>query len=171
MFFNKSCRLIGTLLATTCGSLMVAPATAETIFTVNGKEVDSAVVDLYFESRLGQPGTAPTPEQRTILMQELRDIYVLSTQNLASELLQDPRLAAQIELAQQGAIAQAVATDFLSKVEVTEEEIVAEYEKQVELAPPLQFKARHILVASQGEATDVIKQLDECANFEELAKE
>ena len=37
-------------------------AFAETIFTVNGIDVDSAVVDLYFENRLGQPGSTPTPE-------------------------------------------------------------------------------------------------------------
>jgi len=34
----------------------------------------------------------------------------------------------------------------------------------------LQFKARHILVASQGEAVDLIKELDDGADFEELAK-
>jgi hypothetical protein len=61
-------------------------AFAETIFTVNGIDVDSAVVDLYFENRLGQPGSTPTPEQRTALMSELRDIYLLSTQDIGSEL-------------------------------------------------------------------------------------
>ena len=45
------------------------------------------------------------------------------------------------------------------------------YDEQVKLAPPLDFKARHILVETQGEATDVIAQLDGGANFEELAKE
>lgn len=146
-------------------------ACAETIFTVNGTTVDSAVVDLYFENRLGQPGAQPTPAQRTALMAELRDIYLLSTQDIADELARDPKVAAKIQLQKHGALAQAVAADFLKKVKVTDEEIQAEYDEQVKLAPPLQFKARHILVASQGEATDVIAQLDGGANFEELAKE
>ena len=86
-------------------------------------------------------------------------------------LAQDPKLAAQIELQRQGALAQAVAANFLENVTVSEEEILAEYQEQVKLAPPLQFKARHILVATQGEAVDVIAQLDDGANFEELARE
>ncbi len=87
-------------------------ASAETVFTINGTAVDSAVIDVYFESRLGQPGTQPTPEQRTVLIGELRDIYLLSTQELAGELISDPMLAAQIELQRQGALAQAVAANF-----------------------------------------------------------
>ena len=146
-------------------------ATAETIFTVNSTAVDSAVVDLYFESRLGQPGTQPTPEQRTTLIAELRDIYLLSTQDIATELATEPKLAAQIELQKHRILARAVAADFLANVSVSEEEIRAEYEEQIKLAPPLQFKARHILVATQGEAIDLITQLDGGANFEELAKE
>ncbi len=39
------------------------------------------------------------------------------------------------------------------------------------MAPPQQFKARHILVATQGEAVDLISQLDGGADFQELAKE
>ncbi|VUX56198.1 Peptidyl-prolyl cis-trans isomerase C [uncultured Woeseiaceae bacterium] len=148
-------------------------AFAETIFTVNGIDVDSAVVDLYFENRLGQPGSAPTPtpEQRTTLMAELRDIYLLSTQDIGSELAQEPRLAAQIQLQTHGSIAQAVAGDYLASVEVSEEEILAVYAEQIKLAPQLQFKARHILVASQGEAIDLITELDGGADFEELARE
>ena len=175
MLFKNGSRYVGTHLAATgliaAASIAVSLASAETIFTVNGTAVDSAVVDVYFEGRLSQPNAQPTPEQRTALMGELRDIYVLSTQVLASELAQDPKLAAQIELQRQGALAQAVAANFLENVTVSEEEILAEYQEQIKLAPPLQFKARHILVATQGEAVDVITQLAGGANFQELAKE
>jgi peptidyl-prolyl cis-trans isomerase C len=168
-------RLAGTQLAAVAGSLAAfifgGIASAETVFTVNGTEVDSAVIDVYFEQRLGQAAAQPTPEQRTILIGQLRDIYVLSTQDLAAELANDPRLAAQIELQKHGALAQAVAQNYLANVEVTDSDIRAEYEEQVKLAPPLQFKARHILVATQGEAIDLISELDGGANFEELAKE
>jgi peptidyl-prolyl cis-trans isomerase C len=146
-------------------------ASAETIFTINGTAVDSAVVDFYFESRLGQPGAQPTAEQRTALIAELRDIFLLSTQDLATELAAEPRLAAQLQLQRHGALAQAVAGNYLENVAISEEELQAEYAEQVKLAPPLQYKARHILVASQGEAIDLITQLDGGANFEELAKE
>ena len=175
MHFKNSSRYVGTQLAAT--SLIVAAfisssiASAETVFAVNGTPVDSAVIDVYFASRLGQQAAQPTPEQRTVLIAELRDIYLLATQDLAAELAKDPTLAAQIELQKYGALAQAVAADFMANVAITEEEILAEYSEQAKLAPPLQFKARHILVATQSEALELVTQLDGGANFEELAKE
>ena len=84
---------------------------------------------------------------------------------------QNLKVAAQIELQRLGVLAQAVASNFFENTEITEDEILAEYNAQVELAPPLQYKARHILVESQGEAVAVIDQLNEGADFEELAKE
>lgn len=144
---------------------------ADTIFSVNGVDVDSAVVDLYFNSRLGNQGAAATPEQREILMSELRDIYILATQDNAATLAQDPQVAAQLDLQRRSILAQAVASEILAGIEVTEDELQAEYAEQVSLAPPLQYKARHILVESQGEAVDIISQLDDGADFEELAKE
>jgi len=175
MHFKNDSRHAGTQLAAigivATGLMTTGLAWAETIFSVNGVDVDSAVVDVYFESRLGQPGAQPTPEQRTVLMAELRDIYLLATQDLAKELATDPKLAAQIELQRQGAIARAVAAKFYETVTVSEEEILAEYQEQLKTAAPLQFKARHILVATQGEAVDLISQLDGGANFEELARE
>lgn len=175
MGFMKGSRVRGTRLAAiglvATGALASGLVAAETIFTINGIDVDSAVVDIYFESRLGGQGGQATPEQREALMSELRDIYILSTQENAKAIAEEPRVAAQIELQRLGIIAQAVASEFFSTSEVSEEEILAEYNEQVELAPPLQFKARHILVASQGEAVEAIAQLNEGADFEELAKE
>ena len=45
------------------------------------------------------------------------------------------------------------------------------YDEQVGLTPPTEFKARHILVATQGEAAEIITQLDGGADFAELAME
>lgn len=177
MYFMNGSRMPGTRLLT-CGLTLAAimfssHSTADTIFSVNGVPVDSAVVDLYFEGRLGggRPSSSATPEEREALMGELKDIYLLSTQDNVAELAKDPRVAAQIELQRHAILAQSAATDFYSKVSATEEEILALYAEQIELAPPLQFKARHILVESQGEAAEIVTELDDGADFEELAKE
>ena len=98
MYFMRGSRHAGTKLAAiglmATGLITSVHVSAETIFTINGVDVDSAVVDIYFESRLGQPGAQPTAEQRTVLMSELRDIYLLSTQESTAELLNDPVSAA-----------------------------------------------------------------------------
>ena len=149
---------------------MYATADAETAFTINGIDVDSSVVDIYIESRLQKPALQATAEEREILIEELTDIYLLTTQARTKELANETRVKAQLELQKRGTLAQVAATDCLTQNQATDEEILAEYTQQVELAPPLQFKARHILVETQTAAIDLIKELDDGADFAELAK-
>ena len=145
-------------------------ASAETVATINGVDIDSSIIDIYLESRTQKPAAQATPAERETVMQEISDIYLLTTQPIANELAKDPRVTAQSELQHRGILAQAVAADFFSKNAATDEEILAAYQTQLELAPPLQFKARHILVETQAAAASLITQLGEGANFEELAK-
>lgn len=168
-------RLSGTRLAAigliAVGAFATGTSSADTIFTVNGVDVDSAVVDLYFDSRLGGQGAQATSEQRVALMAELKDIYLLATQPNATAHSKTPQIAAQIELQEKSILAQAVAAEYFETIEVTEEEMLAEYGTKLEQEPPLQFKARHILVQTQAEAIEVIGELGAGADFEALAKE
>ena len=140
-------------------------ARAETVRTVNGEAIDSAVLDAYIENRVNKPAEQVTPEERAAFTNELTDIYLLSTQDSAKELEDDPDVAAQLELQKRGVLAQAAAEQFLTENQPSEEEIQAEYQEQVELAPREQYKARHILVESQAKAQELIAQLDSGANF------
>jgi len=143
---------------------------AETVATVNGVDIDSTTFEFYLESRTQKPLAEVTEAERSLVLQELKDIYLLTTQPAAERLESDPRVKAQIELQYRGALAQAVAGDYLSNNPATDEEIVAEYESQIAMAPSQQYKARHILVESQGAAADLITQLGGGADFQELAK-
>ena len=143
---------------------------AATELTVNGVDVDSSVVDIYIESRTQQPVGQTSSADRSQWIDELKDIYLLTTQARVDELAQDPRVKAQLELQKRGLLAQLAATDFVGRNQATEEEILAEYTEQMELAPEKQFKARHILVETQSAAADLITRLDDGADFQELAK-
>ena len=145
-------------------------AAAETVMTVNGVAIDSSVVDMYLESRIQRSADQATAEERAVVEQELTDIYLLTTQPSAEKLAADPRIKAQIELQGRAVLAQAVAGEYFANNPATEEEILAAYEEQMASAPSQQFKARHILVDTQAAAVDLIKQLDEGADFAELAK-
>lgn len=165
-------RATGALLAVSASALLGAfpAAQAETVVTVNGDAIDSTMVDMYLESRTQRPADQATPVEREQVIRELTDIYLLTTQPTAQELAEDPRLKAQIELSNRGILAQAVAADFFSRNPATEAEILAEYEQQMKIAPPKQFKARHILVDTQAAAIDLIGQLNEGADFAQLAE-
>jgi peptidyl-prolyl cis-trans isomerase C len=54
---------------------------------------------------------------------------------------------------------------------ITDEEVKARYDKEIAASPPEEeVKARHILLKSEEEAKDVIKELEGGADFVELAK-
>jgi len=156
------------------GALVIAAsasgASAETVMTVNGQDVDSAVIDLYIGSRTQKPANQVSGAEREQLASEITDIYLLTTQDGVEELMQTPEVKAQMELQKRGLMAQVVAADFLARNAATDEEILSAYAEQIELAPALQFKARHILVETQGAAIDLISQLDAGEDFQELAK-
>lgn len=175
MTFNIAPRVSGAIRAAglIAGSAMVfaTPLWAQTAATVNGAEISSNVFDMYLASRIQKPASEATAEERASILSELKDIYLLTTQPRAKELANSPRTKAQLELQSRGILAQAVAADFLQSNQATDEEIQAAYARQVELSPPLEFKARHILVETQGEAQSLITELEEGADFAELATE
>lgn len=144
---------------------------AETVMTVNGADIDSVVVDLYVENRTQKPANQASAAEREALIGEIVDIYLLTTQPHVEGLMDTPNVQAQLEIQKRGIMAQVVATDFVANNQASDEEILNEYATQIELAPPTQFKASHILVETQAAATGLIGQLDEGADFGELARE
>lgn len=145
-------------------------AHAETLITVNGIDIDSAVLDLYIESRTQKPASQVLAAERDVLLTEITDIYLLTSQPGVEKLMDDPEVQAQLEIQKRGLMAQVVATDFVARNQASDEEILEAYSEQIELAPELQFKARHILVETQAAAIDLVAQLDAGGDFQELAK-
>lgn len=163
----------GTLAALAVATVIAGPtvASAETVFTVNGADVDSAVLNMYVESRLQRPVAQASPEEMAVYTQELTDVYLLTTQPAAKTLADDARIKAQIELQSRAVLAQAVASDYFENNPATEEEILAAYQEEIKKASPLQYKARHILVETQSNAIELIAELDDGADFAELAQQ
>ncbi|MDX1508904.1 MAG: peptidylprolyl isomerase, partial [Woeseiaceae bacterium] len=152
-------------------ALSASPAFAQDAASASEVTVNEAVLDLYIETRTQQPASAVAPADREALRSELVDLYLLSEQPQAETLAQNPRVQAQLELQERGILANIVASDFLMKNQATEQEILDEYARQIELAPQFDFKARHILVPTQALATEIIAELEAGGDFQELARE
>ena len=152
-------------------ALAASSAGAEAVATINGANIDSSVLAVYVESRTQKPIGDLTEQDRLVLMSQLVDLYVLSTQPGHEDLTKDPRVAAQIELQERNIIAQAYAAKYLAENEVTDEEIAAEYDVQSAETASVQFRARHILVPTQSAAIDLIAELDAGSDFATLAME
>lgn len=175
MHFKTGSAGVGTrLLAITFAvalALAASSAISQDVATINGAIIDNAVLEIYAESRTQRPLSELGDQERESLVSELVDLYILSTQPGSDDLKKDRRVAAQIELQERAIVAQAFATNFLSENAATDEEVVAEYDLQAQIAPPLQFKARHILVTTQNEAIELIGKLDTGSDFATLAIE
>jgi len=144
---------------------------------VSAQQTDAAapfsqeVLSLMLESRIQKPASQASGEERAAAVDELTNIYVISSLPRAVELGEDPRIQAQLELQERAILFNALANDFLANNQATEQEIFNAYEEQVALVPPKEFKARHILVDTQAAAIALIEELQGGADFVELAKE
>ncbi len=144
---------------------------AATLASAQTDAFDKEVLNLMLESRLQKPVSQATAEEIAAVSDELTNIYAVSSLPRAVELGNDPRVKAQIELQERAILFNAFATEFLANNAATDQEIFDVYEEQVAIAPPKEFKARHILVETQSEAIALIAQLDGGADFVALAKE
>ena len=171
---RNSSRRSGTILASAAAVVAIFAANsaiAQTVATVNGVDIKQTTYDQYLQNRAQKPVAEATPEDHAAVMEELTDIYLLTTLPRAVELAEVDEVKAQIELQYRAILAQAVVTDWLQNNPATEAEIQEAYTAQTLLAPDLQFNARHILVETQSSATDIITQLDGGADFAALAME
>jgi peptidyl-prolyl cis-trans isomerase C len=134
-------------------------------------EIDPVIFNVYLVSRIQAPANQATQQQIDSVRSELTDLYLLSDQPSAAELKNRPAIKAQLELQTRAILAQAVAADFIANNQATDAEMQALYDQQVSQSPPMEYKARHILLESQGEAVEVVAQLEAGADFAELAKE
>lgn len=158
-----------TRMATLAGAVALLTSGALYAQGETGVSINPNVFNMYLESRIQKPADQATAEEVAVVRDELTDIYLLSEEPRAEVLKQSPRLQAQMELQTRGMLAQAVAADFVTRNPATDEEMRALYDEQIKLAPPMEFKARHILVETQSEAMALVTELEGGADFAELA--
>lgn len=99
--------------------------------------------------------------KRELLVQEAR----------SKHLDQSPEVMERLAMMQNTLLSQAAIQDYIKANPVTDADLQAEYDKQIGNAGGgTEFKARHILVPTEDEAKAIIVELDNGADFAELAK-
>ena len=160
-----------TLLLSACATLALAAsgASAQTVATIDGSKITESQLNVYAMGRTGAP---PTDANRAELIGQLGDLVVLSNVAVKNKLAESDEVKAELELQRRSVLAQAVIKDYVAKNQISDEQLRAEYDRQIKEFPaPAQYKARHILVETEDDAKAVIKQLDGGADFAELAME
>jgi len=137
---------------------------------VNGKPIPKAKLD-EFMATFVQGGRPETAELRQAIRDELiaRELFIQEAERRG--LPRDTQIKQLLESARQDILIRALVRDELKKQPVTDAEVEAEYTKMTQGAGNKEYKARHILLATEAEALSVIEQLRKGAAFEELAKQ
>jgi peptidyl-prolyl cis-trans isomerase C len=148
-----------------------AQDTEAAVAVVNGTPISRSVFEMFVNTRTGGRALDDvSAEEKSEQLDELVQMYV-AAQQARKDGLDKGEDGARLELMHQSALADLAGRKFLEGKEPTEEEMRAEYDRQIAQLPKLEYRARHILVAEEEKAKELIAQLDGGASFETLAKD
>ena len=137
-------------------------ADADVVVTVNGQPVTQADLERYSAERPGAP--------REQLLDELVARELIYQDALKRGLDKDAEVKREIAEMRERVLMAAAVRQAVEQKPVTEDELKAEYDKVKAQLARDEFKARHILVADEAQARQIIAELDKGADFAELAR-
>jgi peptidyl-prolyl cis-trans isomerase C len=139
--------------------------------TVNGMPISQRTVDMVAKQGAAS-GRPDSPESRKAIIDQLALQMAVAQEAVKKGLDKTPEVADQIEAIKQSVLANAYVQDFVKNNPVTDDMLKAEYERIKATVTGTEYKARHILVAKEAEARDIIAKLKKNPGaFEKLAME
>jgi len=149
-----------------------AASASSPVAVVNGEPISRELFDFYIKQVTG--GRTPsdlTADQRSRALESLIRAQVVAEQAKKDGELDDPDTQDLLALSRLNVLEQAVSAQYLKTRVPTDEQLHAEYDRQVANMPHTEYRARHILVSSEPFAELIIKQLEKGANFAQLAEQ
>lgn len=153
-----------------------APAAAPTdpktvVATINGTPVTEGDIDVAMQAFSEQVAKVPPADRRRAVLDVLIDLHLMADAATAAGLDKTDEFQRQMALMR----AQALRSEYF-RVQIegkTDDTAVKKrYDEEVaKVTPEEEVQASHILVQTEDEAKDIIKQLDAGADFATLAKE
>ncbi len=141
-----------------------------TLVLVNGSPITTGMADLLIEEQVAQ-GQQNTPELRSAVREELIKRELLAQEARKRGLDKSDQVTARVDLARQSILLGLYLDEYVKAHPITDEEVRAEYDRQVALLGDKDYKVRHILVDKEEDALAIIQKLDAGGKFEELAKQ
>lgn len=141
----------------------------DAVASVNGQYIGKADLQALEDdiaARSHGQQTFPKPQ----LIDELVQRELLVQGATDKKLQSSPDVVKQLETARRSILAQALIKNYLETNPIKDEDLKAEYDKQIGGQDKTEYKARHILVKTEDEAKKIIEQLDKGKDFAELAK-
>jgi peptidyl-prolyl cis-trans isomerase C len=150
-------------------AVAATPAFAQNVATVNGKAIPSAQMEAAVKQAAAQ-GQPDSPQLREMIKKSLIGREVLVQEATKQGVAANKEVKEALEQARQEIIIRALLVDYVKKNPVSDAEIKSAYDQFKASKGDKEYHARHILVKTEKEATDIIAKLKGGAKFEELAK-
>ncbi len=142
---------------------------SDAVAIVNGSYISKeSLTNLTQEIQQRSPGMK-FPQKD--LIEELIQRKLLLSESKRLNLADKPEVAKKIRELTNTVLSQSALHHFLQTHEISDDELKAEYDKQVANGGGEEFKARHILVKTEDDAKKIIERLDQGSDFATLAKE
>jgi len=138
--------------------------------TVNGTPISKKQLDQIMQQQAAQ-GMPDNPETRKMVIDQLAMQILVAQEATNKGLDKVPEVKEQLDMARLSILANSYVKDYMKTATVSDEALKAEYDKFKTTAGGTEFKARHILVASEEEAKDIIAKIKKDVKaFDGLAK-
>jgi peptidyl-prolyl cis-trans isomerase C len=164
---NKSTAL-SLLLAVSAA--LAAPATLAQVAKVNGVTISQARADFLLREAMSQ-GRPDSAELREAVKQRLIESEVIAQEAVRIGLNKNPEVSTQLELLRQNVLVGAYLNEMARRNPVSEDALKKAHERFKDSPAASEYRARHILVATEAEAKDIITQIKGGADFAKIAAE
>ncbi len=156
------------------GALVVNSVYAEekSAAMVNGVSIPQSRIDLRIKAAASQ-GQPDSPELRKAIKDDMINLEVMVQEAAKAGVDKNPEVIQQLELARQQVLVGAFVQDYIKTHPISDDQLKQEYDNLKAKMGNKEYKARHILVETEAEAKDIIKQLSDKkkpAKFEKLAE-
>ena len=138
--------------------------------TVNGQAQSNGLAEILLREQFAR-GASDSMELRQAVREALINQALMAQEARKAKLDANPLLMAQTELAQQNILAQAWQQQVLSESPPKEEDLKAEYDRQIARTGDKDYLIRHLLVAQEATAKRLFEKIQAGAKIADLSKE
>lgn len=136
------------------------------LVTINGETVTEMDRDTQKEQFVARGQTA-TDEQ---IVDELVSLELMRQEAVKQGLDKTEKMAAEMKIMRARVLANALLTNYTAGIDLSDDVLRAEYDKQISMAEAKEYQASHILVDDEAKAKEIITELNDGADFTEAAK-
>lgn len=137
---------------------------------INGETQTVMMGELLLREQLAR-GVPHSPELQTGVRETLIRQSLMEQEAVKAGLDKQVGVQAQLKLAKQNVLAQAWQQSFLQSIQLQESELQSEYQRQIKLLGPHEYRVRHLLVQEEATARLLLEKVRAGTRIADLAAE